>query len=155
MDLDMLSGIPRLKKLSCDGNRMLTGSLRSVATYCSKLAELCLTDCPLISGSLHDLGDLCHTLTSLYLEDCTEVTGALSSLRDFVHFIWMWLGNTKVVFDVHNLSPGDFPWLVKLEGMPRTKDEYEEMAAAFVTFPRAIICQNYEERLLLGLPPFK
>ena len=114
-DLNVLSGMPRLKKLICYENRELTGNLRSVCILRNTLTYLCLDGCVKIEGSLADIRDLRQGLTHLKLSGCRQVTGSLNSLRDYPLLEELALRGTEVTADISDAVPGNFSSLKTLD----------------------------------------
>lgn len=89
-DLEMLSGLPNLRKLHCRRNAMLTGDLRSVRV-------------------------LRRTLEDLDIHLCVKVTGSFNELFDFDRLERLDLADTRVTGDIRNIGPSDFKSLKQLE----------------------------------------
>ncbi len=72
-DLELLSGLPQLRELYCDGNVCLTGNIDSLRVLNDTLAMVDVADCPRVGGGFMDLADFPH-LRCLDLSN-TSVTG--------------------------------------------------------------------------------
>ena len=107
-DLDMVSGLPRLKELRCHRNYRLTGSLRSLCRLSGTLTHLELLSCDRVVGTLKDIGALRSTLVDLELRGCERVSGSLNDLRRFCHLKYFDLLGTDVRADVSEVRAGDF-----------------------------------------------
>ena len=79
-DLEMLSGLPHLKELYCDGNVCLTGNIDSLRVFRDTLVMVDVADCPRVGGGLMDLADFPH-LRCLDLSN-TSVTGDIRHMDE-------------------------------------------------------------------------
>jgi len=82
-DLEILSGLPLLKELSCVSNDFLTGDLNSLRVLKDTLEKVTISDCFNVQGNLMDLADF-PRLKELNLYS-TGMTGDIRDIeeRDF------------------------------------------------------------------------
>jgi hypothetical protein len=83
-DLELLSGLPSLRKLYCPHNYSLTGDLRSIRVLSKTLIELNLYHCEQVIGSLQDVEDF--PLLEILDVDGTKISGDIRKIgpRDFL-----------------------------------------------------------------------
>jgi hypothetical protein len=83
-DLELLSGLPSLRRLYCPHNYSLTGDLRSIRVLSKTLIELNLSYCEQVTGSLEDVEDF--SLLEILDVDGTKVSGDIGEIgpRDFL-----------------------------------------------------------------------
>ena len=87
-DLEMLAGLPSLKKLHCQSNN--------------------------VTGNISSLRVLKDTLEKVYIDRCWNVDGNFMDLADFPHLKELELGETAVTGDIRDIGSDDFSLLEQI-----------------------------------------
>ena len=113
-DLNMLAGLPLLKRLDCQGNAYLSGNINSLRVLKGTLGLVRITGCSNVEGNFMDLADFPH-LKVLDLEQ-TAVTGDIRDVgeNDFPSLKALDLNKTAVTGDIRDIGENDFSSLDSL-----------------------------------------
>jgi hypothetical protein len=101
-DLDMLSGLPLLKELICNGNEFNSSNDNIYRP------NSCMT------GSINSLRLLKESLDVVHIEFCRKVEGNFMDLADFSHLKVLYLPQTAVTGDIRDIGENDFSSLEEL-----------------------------------------